>query len=75
MLEQPRGYLPESGEGNWESEAPGRRGGGLDWLVIESPRRGVCFFLEMGWGRARGREGVCGEFGGGGVDIFFRARK
>ena len=49
----------------------GRRGGRF---FIENPRRGGG--LPGGWGPLppRGWEGVCGEFGGGGLNIFFRGR-
>ena len=56
-----------SGEEKGESEALGGR------FFIENPRRGG---LPAGWGRggAMGREGVCGEFGGGGLNIFLGGR-
>ena len=53
-----------SAEGKGECEALG--GGGI---FIENPSRGVFW---AGWGVGRGREGVCGEFGGGGLNIFIR---
>ena len=44
-------------------------------------RRGSDFFERcqegggsLGRGGGRGREGVCGKSGGGGLNIFFRAR-
>ena len=44
--------------------SPRRREGGGGRFFIENPRMGR---LPGGWGRGvRGREGVCGEFGGGG---------
>ena len=46
-------------EGKGASEVPERRGG----LFIEDPRRGG---LPGEGGGPRGREGVCGESGGGG---------
>ena len=54
----------------------GRVGGGGDFF-LENPRRGGGG-LPGGWGggRARGREGVCGELGGGGgLNIFFSGPK
>ena len=51
-----------SGEGKGESE---ELGGGRTIFFIENPRRGRV--SRAGGGRgARGWEGVCGEFGGGG---------
>ena len=53
------------GRGKGESEARGQGGIGF----IENPRRAP--------GGRRGREDVCGElgnFGGGGLNIFFRGR-
>ena len=53
------------GEGKGESEAPGRWRGGR--VFVENARRG-------GAPSRRGREGVCGEFRGGGPKYFFRGR-
>ena len=50
-----------------------RREGGGGGFFIESPKRGV--LPGEGGGGPRGREGVCGDFlGGGGLNIFFRGR-
>ena len=63
-------YFFCSGRGKGESEAPGG-GGGIGFL-LKIPRGGGISR------RGRGREGVCGELGyfggGGGLNIFFRAR-
>ena len=60
-----------SGRGKGESAALG--GGGRDRIFIENPRRGGGLQHRRGrWGR----EGVCGElgnFGVGGLNIFFGA--
>ena len=42
------------------------------WHLFSAPTGGGGLSGEGG--RGRGREGVCGEFGGGGLNIFFRAR-
>ena len=54
-----------SGEGKGESEAPGE--GGRD-VLLKIPEGGVSRAGGGGGGgnRARGREGICGKFGGGG---------
>ena len=55
-------FFSPSGEGKGVPEAPGRGGGGAIFLW-KIPGGGS----PGGWGGgARGREGVCGEFGGGG---------
>ena len=59
-----------SGEGKGE---PPRCREGRGQNFIENPRRGG---VQSGWGwEPRGREGVCRELGGGGLNIFFRGRK
>ena len=58
-----------SGEGKGESGAT-REEGGVRFL-IENPRRGS---VSQGGGGRGGREGVCGELGGGGLNIFFSGR-
>ena len=60
------GFFFCSGEGKEESEAPGGEGVAIFY------RKGG----SRGWagGGARGREGVCGGSGGGGLNIFFRGR-
>ena len=60
-------FLLRGGEG--ESEAPGRGGGRF---LLRIPGWGGV--LPGEGGGARGREGVCGEFGGGGLNILFRGR-
>ena len=55
-------YFFYSEEGKGESKAAGRGGGG------KSQEGG-----SPGWVGERGREGVCGEFGGG-AKYFFRGR-
>ena len=62
-------YFFCSGEGKGESEVQGRGGGGLRFL-LKIPGGGSPG--ERRGRGARGREGVCGESGGGGVNIFFR---
>ena len=52
-------YFFCSGEG--ESEVPGR---GVDQFSIENPKGGGS--PKRRSGGPRGREGICGEFGGGG---------
>ena len=61
-------YFFCSGRGKGESEAPGGWGGEIGFLLK----------IPGGGGAFRGWEGprlvvVCGEFGGGGVNFFFRA--
>ena len=58
-------YFFCSGEGKGEPEAPGG-GGDFLWKI---PGAGVS--RVGGGGGARGREGVCGEFGGGGGAKYF----
>ena len=58
-------FLLGGGEGEVRGD---REGGGR--VFIETPRRGVS--REGGRG---GREGVCGEFGGGGAKFFFSGPK
>ena len=59
------------GEGQGESESPGR-GGGRFFLVKFPGKGGILPREGVGGG---GQEGVCGEFWGGGeLDVFFRAR-
>ena len=53
-----------------ESGATGRGGGRF---LIENPRRGGGLQERVGRGEGAG-EGVCREFGGGGLNIFFRGR-
>ena len=66
-------YFFRSGEGKDESEAPGRGGGGR--FLIENPKKGGGLLGGGGGGGGtRGLEGVCGELGGRGLNIFFRAR-
>ena len=49
-----------------------QKGGGRGQFFIENPRRGVSQ-ERGGGGGLKGREGVCGEWGGG-LNIFFRGR-
>ena len=61
-------FLLGGGEGGVRGAG---RGGGGDFL-LKIPGGGVS---RAGGGRgARGRESVCGELGGGGLNIFFRGR-
>ena len=62
-------FFFRSGEGKGESEAPGE---GATIFLLKIPGGGVS--RAGGGGGMRGREGVCGEFGGGGLNIFFRGR-
>ena len=64
-------YFFCSGEG--KGEPPRRREAGGRFF-IENPRRGGGSRVGGGGG-ARGREGVCRELGGWGLNIFFRGRK
>ena len=59
------------GEGKGESKVPGGGGGGF--FLWKIPGGGVFRVGRGRWGGARGREGVCGELGGG-ANIFFRGR-
>ena len=56
------------GEGKGGSEAPG--GGGGDGTSLKIPGGGG---VREGAGGRQAWEGVCGELGGGGLDIFFGA--
>ena len=70
----PLPFFLSSGEGNWESEAPGRMGGGR--LVIENPGGGGVLILGGGRG-CKGSVRSCGELvnWGGGPNIFFWGAK
>ena len=61
-------FLLGGGEGRVRGAG---KGGGR--FFIEYPRRGGVSWAG-GAGGSRGQEGVCGEFGGGGLNIFFRGR-
>ena len=52
----------------------GVQGAGRGWedIFVENPRKGSP--RRVGTGGSRGREGVCGEFGGGELNIFLRGR-
>ena len=64
-------FCSAQGRGMGESEVPGGVGGS----VSHWKSRGRLPEEERGW-RARGQEGVCGEFGGGaGAKYFFGGRK
>ena len=63
-------FLLGGGEGGVRGAGRGR-----GTIFIENPRRGGGGVSQARGGRgARGREGVCGEFGEGGLNIFFRGR-
>ena len=52
----------------------GDRGGGVSVLIENSRRGGGGFSQKEGRGWPGGREGVCGELGGGGAKYFIRRR-
>ena len=65
-------YLFPLGEGKGESEVPG--GGEGDGILLKIPGGGG-FSGRVGAAGRQGWEGVCGEFGGGGLTIFFSGPK
>ena len=64
------GYFISFLLGRREGGSPKRWRGGGGRFFIENPKEGGGSPGRVGGGGARGWEGVCGEFGGGGENIF-----